>query len=180
MTGDLLRSFMKHPSSVRTFDFNYDVPSQIFCGRTDGHITVWNMDHLLRMDDVTPEPEWCVRVVEFNYHRQENATEESLLGWQDVTKRHSGMWLITLKSRWNPMCKSCTQWMDHGKWIIRSYLQSLEYHLIQKRDWTSASRYFCKLIETVDQDDRMERNHFESSILESIFCHLNTIIRHTI
>ena len=70
---------MKHPSSVRSFDFNFEIPSQIFCARNDGHITVWDTDHYLRMDNIAPDAEW-----------QMYAEEESLIGWRDLHRGHSG------------------------------------------------------------------------------------------
>ena len=78
-TGELVKSFIKHPSSVRGFDFNYDIPSQIYCGCSDGHVRVWNTEFSLRMDDIMPDPEWA-----------DQAKEGNLTGWNDVHGGHSG------------------------------------------------------------------------------------------
>lgn len=72
-------SFMKHPAAVRGFDFNFDTPEQIYCARADGYTTIWNLDYLLRMDNIVPDDEWL-----------DNAVDESRIGWENVRKMHTG------------------------------------------------------------------------------------------
>lgn len=81
--GTAISSFMRHPSAVRAFDFNYDSPNQVYCARNDGHISVWNTDYMMRMDNIEPDPQW-----------QTNAVDESLLGYHNVKKGHSGIFLF--------------------------------------------------------------------------------------
>ncbi|KAH6586035.1 hypothetical protein BASA61_006658 [Batrachochytrium salamandrivorans] len=49
---------MRHPSAVWSFDFNSGSPDIVVCGRADGHITVWNAQSALRIDNIMPDPEW--------------------------------------------------------------------------------------------------------------------------
>ncbi len=78
-TGTPISSFMRHPSAVRAFDFDIDFPNQVYCARNDGHISVWNTDYLMRMDNIEPDPQW-----------QANAVDESFPGYNNLKKGHSG------------------------------------------------------------------------------------------
>lgn len=59
-TGTLIGSYIRHPSAVRCFDFNYDHPDRIICGRSDGHITTWDTVSTLVIDDIKPDSDWLV------------------------------------------------------------------------------------------------------------------------
>jgi WD40 repeat protein len=83
-SGTCISSFMRHPSAVRAFDFNYDVSNQLFCARNDGYISVWNTEYMMRMENIEPEPKW-----------QLNAQDECLLGYNNSQMGHSGMILLT-------------------------------------------------------------------------------------
>ncbi|KAH6561161.1 hypothetical protein BASA60_011589 [Batrachochytrium salamandrivorans] len=75
---------MRHPSAVWSFDFNSGSPDIVVCGRADGHITVWNAQSALRIDNIMPDPEWM-----------HGTMESSLLAWLDSEKNHSGAINIT-------------------------------------------------------------------------------------
>ncbi|KAH6593340.1 hypothetical protein BASA50_007548 [Batrachochytrium salamandrivorans] len=77
--GTLLSTCMRHPSAVWSFDFNFGSPDIVVCGRADGHITVWNVQSALRIDNTMPDPEWMHGTMESN-----------LLAWPDSKKNHSG------------------------------------------------------------------------------------------
>ncbi|KAH9267221.1 hypothetical protein BASA84_000763 [Batrachochytrium salamandrivorans] len=77
--GTLLSTCMRHPSAVRSFDFNFGSPDTVVCGRADGHITVWNAQSALRIDNIMPDPEWM-----------HSKMESNLLAWSDSEKNHSG------------------------------------------------------------------------------------------
>ncbi|KAH6597993.1 hypothetical protein BASA61_002978 [Batrachochytrium salamandrivorans] len=77
--GTLLSTCMRHPSAVSSFDFNFGSPDTVVCGRADGHITVWNAQSALRIDNIMPDPEWMHSTMESN-----------LLAWPDSEKNHSG------------------------------------------------------------------------------------------
>ena len=49
---------MRHPAAVRSFDFNYDNPDLVVCGRLDGHVSVWNTANSLQIDNIIPDSEW--------------------------------------------------------------------------------------------------------------------------
>ncbi|KAH6570594.1 hypothetical protein BASA60_007612, partial [Batrachochytrium salamandrivorans] len=76
--GTLLSTCMRHPSAVWSFDFNFGSPDTVVCGRADGHITVWNVQSALRIDNIMPDPEWMHSTMESN-----------LLAWSDSEKNHS-------------------------------------------------------------------------------------------
>ena len=71
---------MRHPSAVRAFDFNYDNPNQIYCARNDGHISIWNTEYLMRIDNIEPDLQW-----------QDNSIDECLLGYNNEQNGHSGI-----------------------------------------------------------------------------------------
>ncbi|KAH6588091.1 hypothetical protein BASA50_010953 [Batrachochytrium salamandrivorans] len=75
----LLSTCMRHPSAVWSFDFNFGSPDTVVCGRADGHMTVWNVQSALRIDNIIPDPEWMHSTMESN-----------LLAWPDSEKNHSG------------------------------------------------------------------------------------------
>ncbi|KAH6598835.1 hypothetical protein BASA50_003342 [Batrachochytrium salamandrivorans] len=77
--GTLLSTCMRHPSAVWSFDFNSGSPDTVVCGRADGHITVWNAQSALRIDNIMPDPEWM-----------HSKMESNLLAWSDSEKNHSG------------------------------------------------------------------------------------------
>ncbi|KAH6595766.1 hypothetical protein BASA50_005602 [Batrachochytrium salamandrivorans] len=77
--GTLLSACMRHPSAVWSFDFNFSSPDIVVCGRADGHITVWNAQSALRIDNIMPDPEWTHSTMESN-----------LLAWTNSKKKHSG------------------------------------------------------------------------------------------
>jgi WD40 repeat protein len=80
-SGTAISSFMRHPSAVRAFDFiTFDFPIQVYCGRNDGYISVWNTDYLMRMDNIEPDTQWQI-----------DAVDDSLLGHQNLKKGHSGI-----------------------------------------------------------------------------------------
>ncbi|KAH9268687.1 hypothetical protein BASA84_000119 [Batrachochytrium salamandrivorans] len=41
-------------------------PDIVVCGRADGHITVWNVQSALRIDNIMPDPEWMHSKMESN------------------------------------------------------------------------------------------------------------------
>ncbi|KAH6593359.1 hypothetical protein BASA50_007567 [Batrachochytrium salamandrivorans] len=77
--GTLLSTCMRHPSAVWSFDFNFGSSDIVVCGRADGHITVWNVQSALRIDNIMPDPEWM-----------HSKMESNLLAWPDSKKNHSG------------------------------------------------------------------------------------------
>ncbi|KAJ3056892.1 hypothetical protein HK097_003052 [Rhizophlyctis rosea] len=78
-TGALVGSFIRHPAAVRCFDFNYDRPDRIICGRSDGHITAWDVATTLQVDDIIPDPEWM-----------QDGTERNLMAWVEPERHHTG------------------------------------------------------------------------------------------
>jgi WD40 repeat protein len=51
---------MKHSTAIRCYDFNYNNPELVVCGRNDGGISVWNIDENVMIDEISPEPTYFV------------------------------------------------------------------------------------------------------------------------
>lgn len=67
-TGTVLNSSMRHPAAVKSFDFNFDKPELIVCGRNDGAFTVWNTQDSIKIDEILPDPSWVTVDVENNIY----------------------------------------------------------------------------------------------------------------
>lgn len=65
-SSTLISSIMRHPSAVRTFDFNYTKPDLIICGCNDGRVAAWNLNQNVKFDEILPETELIALGMESN------------------------------------------------------------------------------------------------------------------
>ncbi|KAJ3021171.1 hypothetical protein HKX48_009091 [Thoreauomyces humboldtii] len=144
-TAALVHSFMRHPSAVRCFDFDYAHPDRIICGTIDGHTSTWDTSYQLKLDDIRPDRDWA-----------ENGAEQNLMGWADPKKHHTGSILslqISPHSRF-----LATGASDHTckLWSITSYAKDYEavQHELQEADrtWNRMNDY----IHLEDSDPGMD------------------------
>nr|KAJ3419641.1 hypothetical protein HK105_006707 [Polyrhizophydium stewartii] len=135
----LLNSCMRHPFAVRSFDFNYETPELVVCGRGDGHVTVWNVQHSLRIDNIMPDPEWM-----------HHTTEENLLAWSDKDKNHTGSILcVRLSPNGRYLATGST---DHTCkiWNVTSYRKHLD---TVQRELQQTEAFLRKLNGYIDISD---------------------------
>ncbi|KAI8930281.1 WD40-repeat-containing domain protein [Entophlyctis helioformis] len=138
-SGAIVNSCMRHPSAIRSFDFNYDRPELVVCGRSDGHVTVWNVQHSLRIDNIMPDPSWM-----------QHTNEENLMAWADKEKNHTGSVLcVRLSPNGRFLATGAT---DHTCkiWNVTSYRKELD--AVQK-ELQQTEAYIRKLNGYIDVTD---------------------------
>ncbi|KAI8894447.1 WD40-repeat-containing domain protein [Globomyces pollinis-pini] len=112
-TGNQLNSCMRHPAAVRTFDFNYDNPDLVLCGRVDGNVTAWNTLQSMRMDNIAPDPSWL-----------QLDQPEVKLG-SDKERYHSGAILCVKLSLDRQHLATCSADNTCKLWRITSYQKDI-------------------------------------------------------
>ncbi|KAI9007366.1 WD40-repeat-containing domain protein [Gaertneriomyces semiglobifer] len=117
-TGSGLGSIMRHPSAIRSFDFNYSHPNRIVCGRSDGHFTTWDLQETTVIDDVKPDPEWI-----------QKGEERNLMGWANIDKNHTGSILCVRISPSNRLLASGATDNTCKLWSVTSYAK--DFHSVQ-------------------------------------------------
>jgi hypothetical protein len=110
-TGTITSSCMRHPSAVRTFDFNYDRPDIVVCGRNDGFVTVWDTKESIRMDEIAPEPIWSQN----DFHS----------GVNDKNKNHCGSIMCVKLSVDKQLLATCSSDYTCKLWKVSSYQKDL-------------------------------------------------------
>lgn len=119
-SGHQLNTCMRHPSAVRTFDFNYDNPDLVLCGRNDGNVTVWNTlvemrmgNSLLISDNIAPDPSWANNeMVDSN-------------GNQEKEKYHCGAIMFVKLSLDRQHLATCSADNTCKLWRITSYQKQI-------------------------------------------------------
>ncbi|KAL5032823.1 hypothetical protein BDEG_20886 [Batrachochytrium dendrobatidis JEL423] len=138
-SGSMINTCMRHPFAVRSFDFNFERPEIIVCGRSDGYVTVWNIDHFLRIDNIIPDPNWM-----------QNTIDDHLIGWADKDKNHSGSILCVRVSPNNRYLATGASDNTCKIWNIISYKKSLD---TVQRELQQADAILKKLNGYIDVTD---------------------------
>ncbi|KAJ3257903.1 hypothetical protein HK103_004194 [Boothiomyces macroporosus] len=98
-SGHQLNTCMRHPSAVRTFDFNYDNPDLVLCGRND--------------DNIAPDPSWANNeIVDPN-------------GNQEKEKYHCGAIMFVKLSLDRQHLATCSADNTCKLWRITSYQKQI-------------------------------------------------------
>ena len=129
---------MRHSFAVKCLDFNYNSPNLVVCGRSDGHMTVWDTNHSLRIDNISPDPDWM------------HSLEENLIGWVDPSKNHTGAILSVRFSPNGRFLASGSTDCTCKVWIVSSYKKELG--LVQ-RELDQTVKYIEKLNGYIDVTD---------------------------
>lgn len=109
---------MKHSTAIRCYDFNYNNPELVVCGRNDGGISVWNTDENVLIDEISPEPSHFVK------HDEQKPAEK---------ERHHTSSITAIKLSQDRLLMATASTDNSCKvWKISSYQKS--FHDVQETD----------------------------------------------
>jgi WD40 repeat protein len=137
-TGTITSSCMRHPASVRTFDFNYDRPDLVVCGRNDGFVTVWNTAASIRMDEISPDPIWNQK--------------DPYLGIIAKDTNHCGPILCVKFSLDKQLLATCSSDNTCKLWRINSYQKDLLNVKAQLKQTDTVNRVLEGYIDVLDEE----------------------------
>jgi hypothetical protein len=133
-TGTVVSSCMRHPSAVLSFDFNYDRPDMVVCGRNDGFVTAWNTDASVRMDEIAPDP--ILKDVFTDHVKDLN---------------HCGPILCVRLSLDKQLMATCSADHTCKVWRINSYQKDLLQVKAQLKESENSSRILEGCIDVLDE-----------------------------
>ncbi|KAI9094644.1 WD40-repeat-containing domain protein [Phlyctochytrium arcticum] len=144
--GTLLASYIRHPSAIRCFDFNYDHPDRIVCGRSDGCVATWDTMRELMIDEIKPDPDWV-----------QDGVERNLMAWADPERNHTGAITCIRISPSNHLLATGATDNTCKIWNIVSYTK--DYNLVQQEE-----RESDRVRDMLDQPIRADEERYNAQI----------------
>ncbi|KAJ3212752.1 hypothetical protein HDU82_007133 [Entophlyctis luteolus] len=150
-SGYILLSYLKHPAAVKCAALFPERTDKIFCGRTDGTITVWDLSVKGIVENILPDPDWI--------HEGE---EQSLVGWYGIDKHHSGaIMAIAISPNGKYLATAAT---DHTTklWGVTSFMKNVEQIQSELQEASKQSRKLDQCINVFDDvyDAQIRLNEF--------------------
>ncbi|KAI8908947.1 WD40-repeat-containing domain protein [Gorgonomyces haynaldii] len=154
----ILDQHMRHAAAVRCFDFNYENTSLVVVGQMDGNVSIWNTEANLKIDNISPDPEW-------------NASQgDSLEGWQDKKKYHTGAILsVRLSPNQHYLCTGSSD-NTCKLWVISSYQKNID---TIRKELESTEDHYRRLngyIDILDEryDQQIAKKQFSSLLIGEV------------
>ena len=125
----------------------------VVAGQADGHISVWNTDYMMRLDNISPDPDWV----------KEDGSD-SLVGWANRFSHHSGAILSVRLSPNHHYLASGSSDHTCKLWVISSYKKDIEQVMNEMKETENHYKRLNGYIDVLDEsyNEQLENKEFTS------------------